>query len=138
MKNKSLLSVTLAFFFISLFTQSFSKFQAFDLKASMARGKEVYTNFCITCHMEEGNGVENVFPPLAKSDYMMADKKRSILQVINGATGEMKVNGKTYNTPMVGVVLSDEEVSDVLNYVRNSWGNKGAAIKPVDVANAKK
>ncbi len=138
MKNKSLFSLSLAVFIIALFTQSFSKSQAFDLKASMARGKEVYTNYCITCHMEEGNGVENVFPPLAKSDYLMADKKRSILQVINGATGEMKVNGKTYNTPMVGIELSEEQVSDVLNYVRNSWGNKGAAIKPVDVANAKK
>ncbi|MFI5156740.1 MAG: c-type cytochrome [Chitinophagales bacterium] len=138
MKNKSLFSISIAVFIISLFTQSFSKFQAFDLKASIVRGKEVYTNYCITCHMEEGNGVENVFPPLAKSDYLMADKKRSILQVIKGATGEMKVNGKTYNTPMVGIDLSDEQVSDVLNYVRNSWSNKGAAIKPVDVANAKK
>jgi nitrite reductase (NO-forming) len=80
--------------------------------------------------MEQGEGIEGLYPPLAKSDYMMADKKRSIEQVLYGVTGEMKVNGVTYDGVMTGVDLSDEEVSDVLNYVRNSFGNKGAALNP--------
>ena len=112
--------------------------QKFDLKSSMARGKDVYTTQCITCHMEQGEGIEGLYPPLAKSDYMMADKKRSIEQVLYGVTGEIKVRGVTYDGVMTGVDLSDEEVSDVLNYVRNSFGNKGAALTPEEVKAARK
>jgi nitrite reductase (NO-forming) len=136
MKNKSASGVIIAFLLVSI--SSFVVRQAFDLKASMARGKEIYTNFCISCHMEQGTGIENLYPPLAKADYMMSDKKRSIMQVLKGANGEMKINGKTYNAPMTGFDLTDEQVSDVLNYCRNSWGNKGAPIKPEDVASARK
>ena len=136
MKHKSTLGAILLSLFVSV--SSFMVKQAFDLKASIARGKEIYTNFCISCHMEQGTGIENLYPPLAKADYMMNDKNRSIMQVLKGANGEMKVNGKTYNAPMTGFDLTDEQVSDVLNYCRNSWGNKGGAIKPEDVANAKK
>jgi len=117
---------------------SFKSNQAFDLKASIVRGKEIYVAYCISCHMEQGTGVETTYPPLKKSDYLMSDKKRSILQVLNGANGEMKVNGKIYNAPMTGFDLTDEQVSDVLNYARNSWGNKGGAIKPDDVKAARK
>ncbi|HRI22691.1 MAG TPA: cytochrome c, partial [Panacibacter sp.] len=99
---------------------------------------EVYTSYCMSCHMDEGQGLEGVFPPLAKADYLMADKKRSIRQILYGATEEMKVNGTTYNTPMAAIELKDTEVSDVLNYVRNSFGNKGDAVKPEDVKAARK
>jgi nitrite reductase (NO-forming) len=98
----------------------------------------VYTSSCLSCHGEQGVGIENVYPPLAKSDYLMADKKRAIQQVLYGANGEMKVNGKVYNAEMPGLDLSDEQVSDVLNYTRNSWGNKGGAIKPEEVKAARK
>ena len=63
----------------------------------------------------------------------MADKARSINQIIKGASGEMTVNGKTYNGEMPGVDLTDEQVSDVLNYIRNSWENKGEAVTPTEV-----
>ena len=111
----------------------FSYIQKFDLKASIARGKEVYTTQCMTCHMEQGEGIEGAFPPLAKSDYLMADKKRSITQILHGLSGEIKVNGVTYNGEMAALELTDQEVSDVLNYVRNSWSNKGEAIIPEEV-----
>jgi nitrite reductase (NO-forming) len=112
---------------------AFQQKPAFDLKASVARGKEIYVAQCLSCHMEEGQGLEEVYPPLAKSDYLMADKKRSIQQVLNGVSGEIKVNGKVYNLEMTGFELSDQEASDVLNYIRNSWGNKGAAVTPEEV-----
>lgn len=112
--------------------------QKFDLKASIARGKDVYAAQCISCHQEQGEGLEDVFPPLAKSDYLMADKTRSIKQTLHGVSGEIKVNGKMYSGEMTGFDLTDEEVSDVLNYIRNSWGNKGAAVTPQEVAAARK
>jgi mono/diheme cytochrome c family protein len=124
---------------VTLILLSFSfKKQTFDLKASMERGKELYITYCLSCHMDSGQGVENVYPPLAKADYLIADKKRSIQQVLYGAEGEMKVNGKTFNQPMLGFDLKDEEVSDILNYVRNSFDNKGEAIKPADVKAVRK
>src|SRR3954471_24841850 len=94
---------------------SFQGKSTFDLKSSISRGKETYTAYCISCHMEQGEGIDEVYPPLAKSDYLMADKKRSIQQVLKGVTGEIKVKGKVYNGEMTGFDLSDQEVSDVLN-----------------------
>ena len=117
---------------------SFQKKPAFDLKASMTRGQEVYTANCVSCHMEKGEGMEGVFPPLAKSNYLMADKKRSIVQIIKGVSGPIKVNGVEYNGEMAAIDLSDQEISDVLNYVRNSFGNKGAAVTPEEVKAARK
>ena len=111
----------------------FSFTQKFDLKASIVRGKEIYTSQCITCHLEQGEGIEGAYPPLAKADYLMADKKRSIQQILQGASGEIKVNGVAYTGDMPAVDLTDEEVSDVFNYVRNSWGNKGEAVTPAEV-----
>ena len=113
--------------------------QKFDLKASIERGADVYAAQCLSCHMDSGQGLENVYPPLAKADYLMKDKKRSIDQVLHGVSGEMKANGVIYNGEMQGFeTLSDEEVSDVLNYIRNSWGNKGEAVRPDEVKSLRK
>lgn len=119
---------------ILILSLNFLSFQnSFDLKASIARGKQIYQAQCFTCHMEKGEGIEGVYPPLAKSDYLMADKKRAIRQVLEGANGELTVNGVTYNGFMTSFNMSDKEVSDVLNYIRNSWGNKGEAVRPEEV-----
>lgn len=132
LKTIALFSIILAGFTVML--SSFkSNPQTFDLKGSIARGKEIYTAYCQACHMDEGQGLEGAFPPVAKSDYLMADKKRSIEQVIYGAKGEMKVNGKIYDGEMPQSDLRDEQVSDVLNFIRNSFGNKGNAITPEEV-----
>jgi mono/diheme cytochrome c family protein len=113
--------------------------QKFDLKASITRGKDVYTAQCMSCHLEQGEGIENVYPPVAKSDYLMADKKRSIDQLLQGLTGPIKVKGVTYDGVMNPFeALSDEEISDVLNYIRNSFGNKGAAVTPEEVKASRK
>lgn len=109
----------------------------FDLKASMERGKEIYTAQCISCHMESGEGIEGAYPPLAKSDYLMADVNRSIRQILYGVSGEIKVNGVVYNGEMSGFELTDQETSDLLNYIRNSWGNKGKSVKPEEVKAAR-
>ena len=106
----------------------------FDLKQSISSGQEIYTINCQSCHMEQGEGLEGVYPPLAKSDYLMADKKRSIKQIIGGITGSITVNGTEYNSEMPGYALSDEEITHVLNYIRNNFGNKGAAVTPAEVA----
>ena len=117
---------------------SFQQKAKFVLTESISRGKNIYIAQCITCHMEQGEGIDGVYPPLAKADYLMADKKRSIQQVLYGATGEMKVNGKVYNTEMSAFDLNDQQASDILNYIRNSFGNKGGAITPEEAKAARK
>ncbi len=74
-----------------------------------------------------------LFPPLAKSDYLNKDKKRAINTVLKGLTGEVVVNGKKFNSVMPAMVLSDEEVANVLTYVYNTWGNSGLEVTPAEV-----
>ena len=117
---------------------SFQQKEHFNVKESIERGKDIYIAQCLTCHLDLGEGIEDLYPPLAKADYLMADKKMSIQQVLYGANGEMKVNGKIYNGSMSAFDLTDQQTSDVLNYIRNSFGNKGSAITPEEVKAARK
>ncbi len=100
-------------------------------------GKQIYSQTCFACHQGEGQGIAGAFPPLAKSDYLNADVDRAIKIVLHGKTGEIKVNGKTYNSVMTAQSLSDEEVANVLTYVYNSWGNNKTEVTPSMVAKAK-
>jgi mono/diheme cytochrome c family protein len=108
--------------------------QSFNLKASIERGKEVYVLECQSCHLAEGEGLPGVYPPVAKTDYLKQPTNFLINIILKGQTGEITVNGTKYNTPMPAQeYLTDEKISDVLNYIRNSWTNKGAAITPAQV-----
>jgi len=106
-----------------------------DLKKSIERGKEVYALNCQNCHMEDGMGVADMNPPLAKSDFLKKPSKILINTVLKGQMGELVVNGKKYNIAMPAQdFLSDEQIADVFNYVKNSWGNKiPGAITPAMV-----
>jgi mono/diheme cytochrome c family protein/glucose/arabinose dehydrogenase len=96
----------------------------------MAKGKEIYgrEGFCSTCHQPDGKGLEaSGFPPLAGSNWVTGNRERLVKLVLHGIMGPIEVNGKKYPgdvpmTPYAGM-LNDEEVSAVLNYVRNSFGN---------------
>jgi nitrite reductase (NO-forming) len=99
----------------------------------MEKGKRVYAQTCFACHQMEGQGMPGVFPPLANSDYLMADKDRAIRGIIKGLSGEIMVNGQKYNGVMPPVMLSDEQISQVLTYVRNAWGNEGDIVTVEEV-----
>lgn len=98
-------------------------FQEADLEESMERGSEIYADFCVTCHLENGEGVANTFPPLAQSDYLANNREASIRGVKFGQQGEIVVNGVTYNNIMAPMGLEDDEIADVMNFAMNSWGN---------------
>ena len=117
---------------------SFQQKPKIDLAASSERGKEIYLRNCVSCHMEQGEGLEGIFPPLAKSDYLLADKKRAIQQTLYGANMEIKVNGVVYNGEMNGFDLTDEEMSDLMNYIFNSFGNKAGVITTAQIKAARK
>ncbi len=96
-------------------------------------GKRIFNQTCFACHQSAGEGIKGVFPPLAKSDYLNADKNRSIETVIKGRTGEITVNGEKFNSVMPAQVLNDEEVANVLTYVYSTWGNSRKVVTPADV-----
>lgn len=99
------------------------------------KGKQVYMGLCFACHQLDGKGLPGAFPPLARSDYMLADRDRSIRTVLKGLVGPVTVNGVTFNSamPPQEAVLTDAQVADVLTYVYNAWGNTGDAFKAEQV-----
>ena len=108
------------------------------LEARLARGKATYQGTCSTCHQAEGQGLASVFPPLAKSDFLMADKQRSIHVVLAGLTGPITVNGQPYNNVMPAWAhLTDHEIANVLTYVRQSFGNQGEPVADEEVASVR-
>jgi mono/diheme cytochrome c family protein len=109
-----------------------------ELTKSIARGKEVYADFCMQCHLGNGKGHASN-PPLAGSDWLVNKRKESIHAVKYGQSGPIVVNGKTYNSVMSPMGLTDEEVADVMNYIMNSWGNKQSKMVTIaEVSGVKK
>ena len=103
------------------------------------RGRGVYGQTCFVCHQPNGQGVPGQIPPLAHSDLLMSDRVGAIRGVIQGRSGEVTVNGKKYNGIMIPFPqLSDQQIADVLTYVRNSWGNSGNAIGASEVGPLRK
>lgn len=120
---------------VTITAQSF--YQPGPNKLSYENGKTVYTTYCISCHMEDGNGLEGVFPSLVKTGNL-ADKNRMVKIILQGMRGKIKVKETVYDAEMAAIAISDKEVADVINYVRNSWGNKAPYIKVSDVEAGKK
>lgn len=99
------------------------------LQKSMENGKDVYTDFCMQCHMANGKGDGQNFPPLDGSDWLKNKRSQSIHVVKFGQTGEIIVNNKKYNSTMPAPEgLSNQEVADVMNYLLNSWSNKSSKL----------
>jgi mono/diheme cytochrome c family protein len=95
---------------------------------------------CITCHQENGKGLDPAFPPLIGTPWVTGSEERLIKIALHGIHGKIEVNGKVYDPekgvpPMTafGSILNDAEVAAVLTYVRNSWGNKAAPVSPDSV-----
>jgi len=101
---------------------------------TLAKGKIVYTNNCMTCHQVDAGGVMGLNPPLIKTEYVLGDQKRLIGIVLNGFNQEIEIDGDTYSNPMPSLGhLSDQQIADVLSYVRNNFGNKASIITPAQV-----
>jgi nitrite reductase (NO-forming) len=98
-------------------------------------GEVTFVGVCSACHQRSAVGIPGVFPPLASSDYLMADKRRSIEVVLRGLSGAITVNGANYNSAMPALAnLTDHEIANVLTYVRNNFGNRGDAVTDAEVA----
>ncbi len=105
--------------------------------AKFPKGAEIYKAKCVACHQLTGEGIPGAFPPLKASDYLLADTKRAVQQVLNGSNEPMTVNGATYVIPMPFQVDTHEDAVAVINYVLNAWGNEGGTVKLEDVKDIK-
>jgi len=101
-------------------------------------GQALFAGTCSTCHQVNGEGLEGVFPPLAKSSMLKEDPKRIVDIILHGLTGPVTVNGKAYDSVMPPMSqLTDDEVANISTYVLNSWGNAGGRIDKAEVARSR-
>lgn len=111
------------------------------VRKQFPRGAEIFESICQTCHGKDGSGIARLAPPLNKSE-IVADNNKFIPIVLYGLTGPVQVNGKLYKSPEINgdmpgfeqnAEYNDEDIADVLNFVRNSWNNKGERITTDDI-----
>ncbi|MFT3823878.1 MAG: cytochrome c [Chitinophagaceae bacterium] len=110
------------------------------LQATIAEGKKVYMQTCVSCHQLDGGGVQNMTPPLIKTSYVLGDKIKLAGIVLNGMSN-VEIDEESYHNVMPPMnYLTDKQIADVLTYVRNSFGNKASAVteKEVKAARVKK
>lgn len=92
-------------------------------------GKKVYDSACLACHMGDGSGVPGMHPPLMKSDFVNGDPDKLITIILKGLSGKVEVNGEIYNSIMPPQAnLTDNQIADVLTFIRTSFGNNSEEI----------
>jgi mono/diheme cytochrome c family protein/glucose/arabinose dehydrogenase len=106
-----------------------------DQQARYEHGKQVYARTCIACHKADGFGQEGTAPPLVDSEWVLGPPGRIARIVLNGLTGPVTVEGKTYalDMPSLGS-LSDDDIASVLTYVRREWEHGASPVDPSEVA----
>ena len=98
-------------------------------------GKRVFDTTCIACHQANGQGVPGQYPPLAGSEWAQGPEERVIRIVLHGLNGPIKVEGKDFNNVMAPLgSLKDDQIANVISYVRASWGNTASEVQPETVA----
>lgn len=111
------------------------------------KGAAIFHTVCKTCHGEDGNGIAALAPPLNKSEIVNGDKQIMISIVLKGLSGPVKINGHLYQAPEISGEMpgfadnkdfTDEDIAQILNYVRRSWQNTGNRVSPTDVATLRK
>ncbi len=104
-------------------------------KSVMDNGKTIYLSRCLACHQVDGGGVPRLNAPLdGASAVIAADKAKLIRIVLKGYSDRVEIDGEYYSNNMAGHAdLKDQQVADVLTYIRNSWSNKASAVTAAEV-----
>jgi mono/diheme cytochrome c family protein len=99
------------------------------------RGAAVYIDNCAACHRTDGHGYTRVFPALAGNPVLLSDDPTSLIHIVlkGGTLPATHTAPSTFTMPAFDWRLSDQEVADVVNFIRTSWGNKGGDVKAADV-----
>lgn len=109
-----------------------------SLQSSLANGKKVYEKNCLTCHQANGGGVPHMNPPLINAAFVKGDKNKLIQWVLLGSTEKVPIDGKYYSNNMPAqAALKDQDIADVLTYIRNNFKNKGSQVTEPEVKTAR-
>ena len=101
----------------------------------MHKGQKVYETVCAVCHQPDGGGVPGLNPPLIGTDWVLGSKSRLIGVVLKGLQEKIEINGDSYDNIMpANDYLTDQQIADVLTFVRNSFCNKASVVKAEEVA----
>jgi len=105
-------------------------------EAAASGGAPLYSQNCASCHQLTGGGIPGAFPPLASNKVVQGDPQYVSRVVLYGLQGQVTVNGQSYNGAMPGFAssLTDDQISQILTYVRSSWGNNAPAVAASVVA----
>ncbi|MCF3110854.1 cytochrome c [Niabella sp. CC-SYL272] len=108
---------------------------ATGLPAMLRSGKLVYQKFCLSCHQVDGGGVPNLNPPIAGTSQVTGKKAALIKILLNGMQERVEIDGELYSNNMPPFkTLTDQQVADVLTYIRKSFGNNASTVTKTDVA----
>ena len=118
-------------------TQDLSQAERVRYQQYMVQGQILYRAHCSNCHQEEGTGLRRLIPPLAQSDYLLADIDRTLCLIKNGLQGPIVVNDTLYNQMMpANEALRDIEIAQIATYIYNEWGHAEGFIPTTRVAEA--
>ena len=107
--------------------------------AQMASGEKLYKGSCIACHEIDGSGAPRIYPPLpGNANLQSADPASAIKITLDGAETITTARAPNTGSMPAYAKMSDQEVADVLTYIRNAWGNAAPAVTPGEVAKARK
>ena len=103
-------------------------------------GAAVYIDNCAACHRTDGHGYTRVFPALAGNPVLQSEDATSLIHIVlkGGTLPATHTAPSTFTMPAFAWRLSDQEVADVVNFIRTSWGNQGSKVKAGDVADLRK
>jgi mono/diheme cytochrome c family protein len=107
--------------------------------ASASDGGAIYTANCSSCHQSDGQGIAGAFPPLAGNPTVTGNPVAVVTIVKDGLEGRLVVKGRAYSgiMPRWKDLLSDEQIADVISYIRSSWKNNAPGVSIADVQSVK-
>lgn len=137
--NRIVLSAVLIFFIAIAQWPATAKAQVGVPSGSLHRGKAIYIQRCQACHQQDGGGVPHMNPPLDGATTVKSkDKDRLIQVILKGMTDRVELDGEYYSNNMAPHAdLTDQQIADVLTYIRNSWSNKAGPVTPAEVKTAR-
>jgi mono/diheme cytochrome c family protein len=108
--------------------------------AQMAAGEKLYKAACIACHEADGSGAPRIYPPLPRNaNLQSADASSALRIILDGAETVTTPRAPNKGSmPAYAAKMSDQEIADVTNYIRNSWGNAAPLVTADEVAKARK
>jgi mono/diheme cytochrome c family protein len=108
-------------------------------QTDQSEGSQLYKKYCLACHQATGKGIRNMFPPLTGNEKITGPPAELIKIVLYGLEGPIVVNGREYNQPMPPqAYLTDKQISEILTFIRKSWGNDAPPITSANVQKIRK